>query len=124
MRGGQSRGAGRPDARAYRDRNRAPPWHVAQFRSGGDAESRKDHRRRPARSPDAGPGPVSGTGDAGTEQACKTRSVILVYGRRIDSNCLICERSLRTGRGPMAAEAATQLKLQNVEPAPESPFYI
>src|SRR4051812_3604762 len=37
---------------------------------------------------------------------------------------LILEHEPRTGRGRMAAESATQLKVQNVEPLAESPFYI
>src|SRR4051794_12828579 len=49
----------------------------------------------------------------------------LLYNvRGSNQNRLILAQEPRTGRGPMAAETATQLKVQNVEAVSESPFYI
>ena len=70
IRGGDPRSACAPDARAYSDRNRASSCDAAQFRPGGHAAGRPDHRRWSARPSHAGQGPVSGTGGAGDEPPC------------------------------------------------------
>ncbi len=88
------------------DRDRPSTCDAAQFRPRGDAEGRQDHRRRPAGPPDAGPGAVSRTGNAGNKPPGEARGLTCGSGVEL-------RPSQRSGKpievSHMSAEAVTQI---------------